>query len=113
MISIIELRESVKQAIAAGRPRNAALIVLNTNRSDWDELLNPVCSDHPELNYAISELSELESELDSLTQNACMAAEYIGHRGTYGCGDSGHDKAFKAAEKKLKKVRKAIGYTYP
>lgn len=40
-------------------------------------------------------------------------SEYAMYRGAAGCGDHGHEKARKKAEAQAKRVRKALGYTYP
>ena len=109
----LETRKEIKSLMAKGHKLEVAMILLNTGRNDWDKLLSPTCDEDPTLNFSISELSEIEDVFNQMTQKACLLSEYIGHRGTYGCGDYGHNEAEMKAEKKLKKVRKAIGYTFP
>jgi hypothetical protein len=84
----LNVRSSIKNLLNEGKTREAAMWVLDAGRNKWDVLLNPKCDEDPQLDYSISQLSELEHEFDSLVQKAAMIAEYIGHRGTYGCGDS-------------------------
>lgn len=55
----------------------------------------------------------LEKEAAAVSQRAAWVSEYLSLRGASGCGDHGHDEAVKGANKYLKKVRKALGYTYP
>lgn len=59
------------------------------------------------------ELQALENELTNLSALAARYAAYIAYRHGCGCGDQGHDRAYKAMEKADKRVRKALGFTYP
>jgi hypothetical protein len=61
----------------------------------------------------VSEIQEIEGEAGQLAQAAAFLGEYAGYRGAYGCGDHGHADAVHQASKKVKRVRKALGYTYP
>lgn len=56
---------------------------------------------------------DLVKDLDSMAQSCVELAEYIEYRGAAGLGDHGHEDALKQAKAKLKKVRKAMGYTCP
>jgi len=63
---------------------------------------------------------EQDISLQGLSDYACTLAlmsaelsEYLGYRGGFGCGDHGHEAALKAFEKKRKRIRKALGYSYP
>ena len=74
-------------------------------RNDWDKFV----SDFPQ-----------EVSLSFMTDYACafselMAeiSEYLGQRGGYGCGDHGHEDAMLVVAKHKKKIRKALGYSYP
>ncbi len=58
-------------------------------------------------------LQELENSLDHLCRFSAARAAYVMMRHGCGCGDQGHDKAVKEAGKVTKKVRKALGYSYP
>lgn len=59
------------------------------------------------------EIQELEDAASSLAQIAAELGFYLMMRGAAGAGDHGHDKAFEYARKRLKAVRKALGYSYP
>lgn len=53
-------------------------------------------------------------ELDALSQRAAMLAEYIeARRGLDGCGEKDHADAVILCNKRLRAVRKALGYSYP
>jgi hypothetical protein len=56
---------------------------------------------------------ELARELDSIVQAAAFAFGYVDHRYGNGCGDQGDVDSMKNARRKLKQVRKVLGYTYP
>lgn len=56
---------------------------------------------------------EVESLADGLSALAAEISAYAGMRGADGCGDHGHEEAMKAAQKARKRVRKALGYSYP
>lgn len=58
-------------------------------------------------------IGELEEKVSRVMQDLAWAQGYLMSRGAAGCGDSGHDEATKVAEKCLKKVRKAMGFTMP
>lgn len=75
-------------------------------RNKWGEFLDSHDLDHVEL-------QEIEVRASAHSVILAEISEYAGYRGAYGCGDHGHEKAVEAAKKKRKKVRKAIGYTYP
>lgn len=52
-------------------------------------------------------------KLDGVTQDLAFLSEYMSWRGGAGCGDHGEVKAAKKADARVRKVRKALGYTYP
>jgi hypothetical protein len=56
---------------------------------------------------------DLASELNALVQKAVLLAAYLDHRYNTGCGDQGHAASAKKANRALKLVRKALGFTYP
>ncbi len=58
-------------------------------------------------------LADIERELNWLTQVSARYGEYIGMRHGGGCGDQGDKDAWIVADKTVKKVRAAIGYSYP
>lgn len=76
----------------------------NVPLSEWDEMVY-------QLNT--SERVEIAEHLDDRIQMYSLLVEYLERRGAAGCGDSGHDEAMKQSTKRLKKVRNALGYTYP
>ena len=87
-------------------PRERAELIVqemikHTPRNEWGDAFPVELAQH---------ISDYASQLSAL------AAEIMGYadaRGGNGCGDSGHDEAMKQAQKERKKVRAALGYTYP
>ena len=54
---------------------------------------------------------ELAIELENVASVAAMQAEYLNERYGYGCGDQGHEKAEKSANKAGRAIwRKVFGY---
>jgi hypothetical protein len=47
---------------------------------------------------------ELARELEEISRRAAMLAEYLNERYGYGCGDQGHKKGVKSANKAGQKV---------
>ena len=58
-------------------------------------------------------LSTLSDIASSLSARAAQLSAYIDMRGGYGTGDHGHDDAMKEVAKTRKRIRKALGYSYP
>lgn len=58
-------------------------------------------------------VQDIERQAAALAQGAAMLSAYADARGAAGCGDSGHEAAIKHAQKRLKAVRRAMGYTAP
>jgi len=58
-------------------------------------------------------LQEIAREADGIAQKCVLVSQYLCYRGACGFGDHGHDDALKEAQKDLKKVRKAMGFTRP
>jgi len=56
---------------------------------------------------------EIGRTADWMAQRAAFLSAYADARGASGCGDSGHDRAIRTAQKQLKAIRKTLGYTYP
>lgn len=56
---------------------------------------------------------EYARTLDAIAVKAARMAEYLESRGGDGCGDSGHEAAVSASNRRAARVRKALGYTYP
>ena len=81
-------------------------MVDNIPRSRWGNHLE-------RLNLNSRDIQELASEASSLCAITGELSEYFEWRGAAGCGDHGHDDALKKAQKRRKKVRKALGYSYP
>ena len=56
----------------------------------------------------------IERDLNAISQQAAMLAEYLGHRlGTDGSGQHSHAAAVRRANRRLVKVRRAMGYSHP
>lgn len=59
------------------------------------------------------DLAEYARTLQAIAEKAARLAEYCEERGGDGCGDRGHESAVAAANRRVRKVRKALGYQYP
>lgn len=51
--------------------------------------------------------------LDSVAEHCARLSGYLEARGATGCGDNGHADGVKSSNRKVTKIRKALGYTYP
>jgi len=60
-----------------------------------------------------SERDDLLREVEAVACRAALFSGYVGQRYGYGCGDQGHKHAAKEANRRLVKVRKALGFSYP
>ena len=80
------------------------LSVLDTAPVSFDELVGRL---------TVEELRDLVQYADTLLQRLAWKAGYLEARYGCGCGDQGHDAAVKNANKWLRGVRKAIGYSLP
>jgi len=74
------------------------------SREDWNKFAS---------NLSDTDKQNAEDKASSLSVAFAEISEYLGYRGAYGMGDHGHLDALKACDKKRKRVRKAIGYSYP
>lgn len=77
---------------------------LNKPPVDWDRCFSRMNS---------SEMMTLQDELGRIAQAAARMSAYLTMRGAAGCGDHGHVAAVKHSNKRIRAVRKALGYTYP
>ena len=75
--------------------RKALKLVFETAPVDWQEKADKM---KPE------ELTEIEGQLEALSERAAMLAGYLTERHGYGCGDQGHEAGVKRANKYLKKI---------
>ena len=82
-------------------------VLANSSRNDLGENIEFF---NREYDISIQELSDYACSLSVI---AAELSEYLGYRGGYGVGDHGHDAALLKADKKRKKIRKALGYSYP
>lgn len=86
---------------------NISNVLLDSKpRNEWGEFLDG-------LNLRSGELSEMSDYLTNRATLLAELAEYLDNRGGNGCGDSGHENAMKKAQKERKRIRKALGYSYP
>lgn len=72
--------------------------------NDWEKITETI----PE-----SDRQDLSDIASNASAYLAGLSEYLGYRGGYGFGDHGHNKAINAMTKRRRKVRKALGYTYP
>lgn len=80
---------------------------LPPNRWKWDEIFD-------ELEQAGDVDAQRASDSLSRMGVECgLLSTYLGYRGAFGCGDSGHEAAIAKASKKQRHYRKAHGYSYP
>jgi len=56
---------------------------------------------------------EVIRHLDAVIERAVRLRGYLDERYGYGCGDQGHKAAVKTSNKLAKRIRKALGFTYP
>jgi hypothetical protein len=60
-----------------------------------------------------SQKQELSNWLDSVIERSARLRAYVDARGAVGCGDGGHNDGVKEGNKLVRKIRKALGFTYP
>jgi hypothetical protein len=87
--------------------RLGADFLVNVSPNHWDKWFsgaNPLDT---------CKASDLERSADGLASQAALLGGYLGLRGGAGAGDHGHDKALTHGRKREKRVRAALGYTYP
>lgn len=77
---------------------------ISVGTNQWDILVKELDN---------SEIQKIDSMAMSESVICAMLSTYLGHRGSNGCGDDGHEEAMKQAEKMRKRARKAVGYSYP
>ncbi len=63
--------------------------------------------------YTESQRQLIADHADGLAVLMAEIAAYNEARGANGCGDCGHEAGMKAAARARKKVRRALGYSYP
>lgn len=78
----------------------------SVSRADWGKHLDSY-------NLKSGDMSEISDYLTAKSVLLAELSEYIDRRGGAGCGDDGHEKALEKAQKERKKIRKALGYSYP
>ena len=85
------------------------------NATDLYELLSVAPVKMQELcdGMKTAEKGNTEDALESVILKAAWQYGYVAARYGAGCGDQGHEEAVHAANSLLKKVRKAMGFTYP
>ena len=57
--------------------------------------------------------SELIDTMDTMIERLARFREYLNTRYGHGCGDQGHKSAVKEQNKMARKIRAALGFTYP
>jgi hypothetical protein len=83
------------------------ITMINSGTDDWDEAIkNLKRTDR-------SAIQEMESVASGMAVQAAMLSEYLEYRGAAGMGDHGHEDALRQAQRARKRIRMAIGYSYP
>ena len=86
-----------------------ALKMLALPRSKWTDSMSYKWTPKTQADWI-----SLVDFLDDTAQRAAQLAQYVSMRqGCDGCGPKTHGDAVKEANRKLEKVRKALGYSYP
>jgi hypothetical protein len=94
---------TTKSLLARGlRQLTSASEVLGAPISEWEERTS-----------AAKDKQSLENELSALIQRAALLEAYISRRWNTGCGDQGHETSAKHANRRLVKIRRAMGFSYP
>jgi len=75
--------------------------ILRASRNEWAAAIEGLSD---------QEKSRAGYEADGLAATLAEVGEYLDWRGVAGRGDHGHDRAIKEAEKRNRKVRRAMGY---
>lgn len=84
-----------------------AMKMLNASMLAWEEVGEELAQNG---DIAYQHTSDYLSLLAVL---AGTASYYLGYRGAFGYGDSGHEKALEKALRDRTRIRKALGYTRP
>lgn len=77
---------------------------VNHSRVSWEKFADHITNVN---------LSAVEDQATNAAQLYAEIAVYIGMRGAWGRGDSGHEAALTEVQKRRKSIRKALGYSYP
>jgi hypothetical protein len=64
-------------------------------------------------NLSEEDCTEIANECETIIQRLAFVGAYTAARCGDGGGDSGHEEAMKQARKRVKAIRKAMGFTYP
>lgn len=88
----------------------AALVKLiaETGINDWDKAVHKLKGMSGE-----APMQTYRNRANRLAEGLLLFSSYLNFRGATGCGDHGHEAALEGAQKALKKIRRAMGYTYP
>ena len=76
-------------------------------------LARPIAEWPQAINSTLGNLQQIESELSGCVQCAALLQSYLSYRYNTGCGDHGHDRSARHANKELVKIRRAMGFSYP
>lgn len=77
---------------------------LDANQNEFNKLF---------VELEIGQVQELAKEADWLAQRSAIVAAYLEARGANGCCDNGHESGIHEGGRRLKTVRKALGYDFP
>lgn len=81
---------------------------LRANPKYWSVMLNEL-----EETERDTVMQDIERVVSQTATKAALLSGYLCARGVSGCGDAGHENALGHGQKRVRKVRKALGYTYP
>ncbi len=94
------------------------LLAIETAPVDWQDAANRWTKNEAGIGFlpATEERGPVQCavrELDAIIERLARFREYIDQRDGAGCVDQGHAAAVKASNKIGRKIRKALGFTYP
>jgi len=89
--------------------KKIVLKMAESSRFEWEFYLDSLI--HLQGNEI--SLSQLTDYTSSMAIHFAEMSEYLGKRGGYGTGDSGHNNAMGSVNKTKKAVRKALDYIIP
>jgi hypothetical protein len=109
--SISIKRQKIKELLNEQRDHKALEMIMYSPPGEFAELLSSSSDLLVEYNLTQAELQRLGTIADQFAQKLILFSEACFHHST--CLEDDPEKSIEHAEKKLSKVRKAMGYSYP